>query len=196
MTQSREVLAMMDAHTTTFGRKRGCTVSPCGAFLLGAAFLISLVVTGLLVYHLAPCLEEKLDKSCNNASNSVSSRAFPTDTFGKKKLDVRLPRSIVPVSYELRLVPFIQVGNFTFNGEVTWNISLFVSVSWERNERMTLRGDNCHNLSWTWLNLTSVKIKKYFWTVVTSCQRMNHHRMRAILPFETLFHLSRYYFQR
>ena len=118
MTQSREVLAMMDAHTTTFGRKRGCTVSPCGAFLLGAAFLISLVVTGLLVYHLAPCLEEKLDKSCNNASNSVSSRAFPTDTFGKKKLDVRLPRSIVPVSYELRLVPFIQVGNFTFNGEV------------------------------------------------------------------------------
>lgn len=109
---------MMDAHTTTFGRKRGCTVSPCGAFLLGAAFLISLVVTGLLVYHLAPCLEEKLDKSCNGVSNSVTSRAFPIDTFGKKKLDVRLPRSIAPVSYELKLIPFIQVGNFTFNGEV------------------------------------------------------------------------------
>lgn len=107
---------MMDAHTTTFGRKRGCTVSPCGAFLLGAAFLISLVVTGLLVYHLAPCLEEKLDKSCNNISSS--GRAFPTDTLEKKKLDVRLPRSIVPDSYELRLIPFIQVGNFTFNGEV------------------------------------------------------------------------------
>lgn len=150
MTQSREVLAMMDAHTTTFGRKRGCTVSPCGAFLLGAAFLISLVVTGLLVYHLAPCLEEKLDKSCNNISSS--GRAFPTDTLEKKKLDVRLPRSIVPDSYELRLIPFIQVGNFTFNGEV-WNISCFLLFreseaifkrrAAEKSSRMTL--NNCHN---------------------------------------------------
>lgn len=71
MTQSREVLAMMDAHTTTFGRKRGCTVTPCGAFLFGAAFLISLVATGLLVYHLAPCLEEELVKPCGDFSNSV-----------------------------------------------------------------------------------------------------------------------------
>lgn len=120
MTQSREVLAMMDAHTTTFGRKRGCTVSPCGAFLLGAAFLISLVVTGLLVYHLAPCLEEKLGKSCNDFGNSAfeSRRMFTTDSVAKKKLDVRLPRSVVPESYELRLIPFIEVGNFTFNGEV------------------------------------------------------------------------------
>nr|XP_034185647.1 aminopeptidase Ey [Osmia lignaria]XP_034185648.1 aminopeptidase Ey [Osmia lignaria]XP_034185650.1 aminopeptidase Ey [Osmia lignaria] len=120
MTQSREVLAMMDAHTTTFGRKRGCTVSPCGAFLLTAAFLISLVVTGLLVYHLAPCLEEKDAKACNDLSNAVfeSRGIFSTDTSNKQKLDVRLPRSIVPDLYELRLIPFIWEGNFTFNGEV------------------------------------------------------------------------------
>lgn len=120
MTQSREVLAMMDAHTTTFGRKRGCTVSPCGAFLFGAAVFISLVVTGLLVYHLAPCLEEKLVKPCGDFCNSEfeGRGLFNKDTYNKKKLDVRLPRSVVPDSYELKLIPFIQVGNFTFHGEV------------------------------------------------------------------------------
>ncbi|KOC62990.1 Aminopeptidase N [Habropoda laboriosa] len=120
MAQSHEVLAMMDAHTTTFGPKRGCSISPCGAFILGVAFLISLVVTGLLVYHLAPCLEEKLVEPCNELSNSVfeSRGIFSTDSSNKKKVDVRLPRSVIPDSYELRLIPFIQEGNFTFHGEV------------------------------------------------------------------------------
>jgi len=118
MTQSREVLAMMDAHTTTFGRKRGCTISRCGAFLLGAFFLISLIVTGLLVYHFAPCLEEKQVQPCSDGDSlSQSGRSFPMITT-KKKLDVRLPKSIVPDLYELWLIPFIWEGNFTFHGEV------------------------------------------------------------------------------
>lgn len=120
MTQSREVLAMMDAHTTTFGRKRGCTISRCGAFLFGAFFLISLVATGLLVYHFAPCLEEKQIKQCNDFLDSPllpSGKSFsPTPT--KKKIDVRLPKAVVPDSYELWLIPFIWEGNFTFHGEV------------------------------------------------------------------------------
>lgn len=121
MTQSREVLAMMDAHTTTFGRKRGCTISRCGAFLLGSFFLICLVATGLIVYHFAPCLEEKQVKACDESlSTSLlrTARTFSSTPSGKKKLDVRLPRSVVPDTYELRLMPFIWEGNFTFNGEV------------------------------------------------------------------------------
>ncbi|OAD60670.1 Aminopeptidase 2 [Eufriesea mexicana] len=120
MTQSREVLAMMDTHTTTFGRKRACTVSPCGAFLLVATFFISVVTIGLLVYHLSPCHEGKPPKPCNDLSNTEfeGRGTSGTDTFGKKKLDVRLPRSVIPDSYDLWLIPFIQVGNFTFNGEV------------------------------------------------------------------------------
>lgn len=121
MTQSREVLAMMDAHTTTFGRKRGCTISRCGAFLLGAFFLICLVATGLLVYHLAPCFKEKQVKQCNDSSEEsqilLNARKFSTTTV-KKKVDVRLPRAVVPDSYELWLIPFIWEGNFTFHGEV------------------------------------------------------------------------------
>ncbi|XP_035717445.1 aminopeptidase N-like isoform X1 [Vespa mandarinia] len=135
MTQSHEVLAMMDAHTTTFGRTKGCTISRCGAFLLGAFFLISLVVTGLLVYHYAPCLEEKI-KSCETSLNNFdypSGRAFSDNSASKKKIDVRLPKSIVPDSYELRLVPFIWEGNFTFNGEVT----IVVNVT-ENTKNVTL----------------------------------------------------------
>ncbi|XP_076247540.1 suppressor of ER stress-induced death isoform X2 [Calliopsis andreniformis] len=120
MTQFREVLSMMDAHTTTFGRKKGCTVSPCGGFLLGAASILSVVVTGLLVYHFAPCLEEKVVKSCNDLSISTfeARGMFIPHMTSKNKLDVRLPRSVVPDTYELRLIPFIWEGNFTFNGEV------------------------------------------------------------------------------
>lgn len=35
------------------------------------------------------------------------------------KFDARLPRSVVPVSYDIQLVPFLIVDNFTFNGEVS-----------------------------------------------------------------------------
>ena len=121
MTPSREVLAMMDPHTTTFGRKRGCAISRCGAFLLGSAFLLCLVATGLLVYHFAPCLEGKAIRTIDDSGDSSilhSARAFTTSSINKKKIDVRLPRSIVPNSYEISLIPFIQQGNFTFNGEV------------------------------------------------------------------------------
>lgn len=128
MTQSREVLAMMDAHTTTFGRKKGCAISRCNAFLLGAFFLISLVVTGLLVYHFAPCLEEKQVQPCtDSAGDSLLStgRSFSM-TPTKKKIDVRLPKAIVPDMYELWLIPFIWEGNFTFHGEVILYSVIFI----------------------------------------------------------------------
>ncbi|KAL6262287.1 hypothetical protein P5V15_007381 [Pogonomyrmex californicus] len=128
MTQSREVLAMMDAHTTTFGRKRGCTISRCGAFLLGAFFLISLVITGLLVYHFAPCLEEKQVQPCSDGSSLLETgRGFSKPT--KKKLDVRLPKSVMPDLYELWLIPFIWEGNFTFNGEVKILVNVTMDTS-------------------------------------------------------------------
>lgn len=123
MTQSCEVLAMMDAHTTTFGRKRGCTISRCGAFLLTTFFILGIVATGLLVYHFAPCLNGKSVDNADNFADSAllnSARTFATADAHKKKIDVRLPKSVVPDSYEIKLMPFIWEGNFTFNGEVNF----------------------------------------------------------------------------
>lgn len=120
MTQSREVLAMMDAHTTTFGRKKGCTISRCGAFLIATLFVIGLVATGLLVYHFAPCLDRKLiiDEQDNLQDTA---RSFAASDPHKKRIDVRLPRSVLPDLYEIKLMPFIWQGNFTFNGEVKFS---------------------------------------------------------------------------
>lgn len=42
----------------------------------------------------------------------------------ENKLYVRLPKSVVPKSYDLNLVPFIWEGNFTFNGEVKIIVSV------------------------------------------------------------------------
>ncbi|XP_057331888.1 aminopeptidase N [Microplitis mediator] len=128
MTQSCEVLAMMDAHTTTFGRKRGCTISRCGAFLLTTFFILGIVATGLLVYHFAPCLNGKSVDNADNFADSAllnSARTFATADAHKKKIDVRLPKSVIPDSYEIKLMPFIWEGNFTFNGEVT----IYVNVT-------------------------------------------------------------------
>lgn len=132
MTQSREVLAMMDPHTTTFGRKHGCTISRCGGFLLGAVFLLCLVATGLLVYHFAPCLEGKAVRTLDEfGENAVlqSARSFATATVNKRKIDVRLPKSVVPDSYKISLMPFIWEGNFTFNGEVQMKFSRIFNFS-------------------------------------------------------------------
>lgn len=121
---TKEMGAMgIDDRTTSFGRKRGCTISHCGLIGLGLCFIGGVVLTGLLVYHFAPCVD----------SNGSQSFRFGDDTRRpfkgkdtKEKIDVRLPRSVLPDSYEIKLVPFIWPGNFTFNGEV-WLIFFFFS---------------------------------------------------------------------
>ncbi|KAH0561198.1 hypothetical protein KQX54_014386 [Cotesia glomerata] len=128
MTQSCEVLAMMDAHTTTFGRKRGCTISKCGAFLITIFFILGIVATGLLVYHFAPCLDGESLKNADDYADGAflnSARTFATVEAHKKKINVRLPKSVIPDTYEIKLMPFIWEGNFTFNGEVT----IYVNVT-------------------------------------------------------------------
>lgn len=125
MTQSREVLAMMDAHTTTFGRKRSCTISICSAFLLGSLFLLTLVITALLVYHFVPCADIGSSGEYDpNNPGMHSGRGFPGPGSSATKLYVRLPRSVVPVLYKLKLTPFIWEGNFTFNGEVRISLQI------------------------------------------------------------------------
>ncbi|XP_043469608.1 aminopeptidase N [Leptopilina heterotoma] len=131
MTQSREILAMMDTHTT-FGRKRGCTVSRCGGFLLGSAFLLGIVTTGLIVFHFTPCLEGKKIRSYEDFFGNSNLQAIKA-LANKNKIDVRLPRSVLPDFYELRLTPFIWEGNFTFNGEV----KIVVNVT-EKTKNITL----------------------------------------------------------
>lgn len=52
-------------------------------------------------------------------NNSPLDMATVSPEIEEPIVDVRLPRSIEPVSYDIRLVPFLVTDNFTFNGQVT-----------------------------------------------------------------------------
>lgn len=130
MTQSREALAMMDGTTVTFSKRRGYVLSRWGIILTAAAFLAAVVATGLLVYKFASCAEYQpadtypTDGAHNDTSRVVvpahaTEPAIPhTPSTKSPKLDVRLPRAVIPDSYTIKIIPFIYEGNFTFNGEV------------------------------------------------------------------------------
>ena len=111
-------------------------ISRTTCILLLSIFIFSLVAVGLLVFNFAVCphLNENI---CDNHTSyfhlsphpnppemSTSSLTLPTtkipasNAAGESSTDVRLPRSLRPISYELKLVPFLIVDNFTFNGDV------------------------------------------------------------------------------
>lgn len=117
----------IDDRTTTFGRKRCCTITRCGAFALVLTFVSSVAITGLLVCHFAPCVDGNINQhrdvvDWEESSMFRSGRSFSGSR--SNKLNVRLPKAVIPKSYDLNLVPFIWQGNFTFNGEVKIVVSV------------------------------------------------------------------------
>lgn len=108
-------------------------------FLFVSIFVCSLIAVGLLVFNFAVCpnLEENI---CDNhtyyhlsahpsppeiSASSMSTSSFilpttkmPATLIENNHVDVRLPKTIIPISYEVKIVPFLIVDNFTFNGEV------------------------------------------------------------------------------
>lgn len=113
------------------------------------------------------------------ASDMPSSALSPTadeepsaDAAGGK-FDARLPRSVVPVSYDIRLVPFLIVDNFTFNGEV----SIVVNVV-----------ENCNNITLHAAAITVHDVKlNAIGAVDTSVSVLRHHMdaARQFLVIET-----------
>lgn len=118
--------------TTTFGKQHGVLISKKIIGLIAGIFLIGLIATGLLAYNLTSCPAKSFLKqyppSGNQNESSVTSDTPSTfEDFTStsdiivlpdKKLDVRLPKSVFPKSYHVKIIPFIFEGNFTFNGEV------------------------------------------------------------------------------
>lgn len=150
MTQVREPLGIVDGGppslTFSIKSKKGLHVSRSLALLFAAIYIISIVATGLLVYNFVACPHLDLpppefSESCNDSSSadvSVKPAAEKDEKIVEfavegEKLDVRLPRSILPVKYNIKLLPFIFEGNFTFNGDV----SIVVQVT-ETTNNITL----------------------------------------------------------
>lgn len=126
--------------TEIYNSKNGfMQVTKTTLLLFLSIFICSLVAVGLLVYNFAVC-PQTLENNCDNHSHyhesnhslikSSSSKlleaSFQTSTSAvtvaptkenTTKVDVRLPRAIRPISYDLKLVPFLIINNFTFKGE-------------------------------------------------------------------------------
>lgn len=55
---------------------------------------------------------------------------------GRVDGDYRLPNNTVPISYVIRLTPYIEINNFTFNGHTKINLQVL-----ERTSNITLHTD-------------------------------------------------------
>ncbi|CAK1546276.1 unnamed protein product [Leptosia nina] len=122
-------------------------------------FTLALVATAFIVYNFAACPrtdqlanvtkyelshcdQNKLtviplstDTTYTETNFETTTAAIDTTTEEYKVIDVRLPNSIKPDRYSLKLTPYIFEGNFTFDGE----ISVVITVKNETN-RVTFHG--------------------------------------------------------
>ncbi|KAJ8959933.1 hypothetical protein NQ314_006136 [Rhamnusium bicolor] len=179
----RENLVIMDGVTTKFGKRSLVQISKSLATFLLLLFVGCLVATGLLVYNFSSCSnianvkETKIACEKTVAEDAVTTDRVeqvtevaptptvpPTATTSTEKtktdsdldLDVRLPKSVIPHSYKLKLIPFLQEGNFTFHGEV----KILVNVT-ENCSNITLHADDLFidSVSVTDVNGNTVSIR-------------------------------------
>lgn len=94
--------------------RNGVTITRQCAVLLMVAVACSLVAVGLLVYYLA-------DRPFPSASPSTGTISATTPAPSPKK-NVRLPRTVLPLHYHIRLLPILERGNFTTIGHVSIDV--------------------------------------------------------------------------
>lgn len=120
-------------------KKAFMKLSRTGFFLYVAIFLFSLVAVALLVYNFANCPQDDPHLSENHFHiretvhptfivTSTTSTQSPDNneenSVTHSEKDLRLPRSIKPISYDVILLPFLNDDNFTFHGEIEIKIKI------------------------------------------------------------------------
>jgi len=101
-------------------RPQGYFLSRRTALVLLAAACAAVVLTAILAHNLSSC-------SAPSDDHSVLTKSSQQPTHEQIKVkDVRLPRSVVPDSYQVRLVPHLWVdkSNFTFTGQVVIRVNV------------------------------------------------------------------------
>lgn len=157
--QVRENFAM-DAVGTTFTSRKTYTISRFTLIFLAAISLCTIIAAGLLIYNFATCPEIQVQSqvceskhvipithtSESNVLKPSTSHTFQTSnkttSHEHDKIGLRLPDSVIPISYNIKIIPFLFEHNFTFNGEV----KIVVNVT-----------KQCQNIT---LHATALKIKR------------------------------------
>lgn len=155
--QVRENLSMETAANTTFGNRRGFFITRTSLILLTAFFVCSVIAAGFLIYNFVTCPQIPIESSVcehhhviplithsKNGTKTHYSKDQPTPhVMAKEEVPyLRLPRSVIPTSYDIKLIPFIWPNNFTFFGDVR----ILVTIQ-EATNNITLHAE------------TSIKIK-------------------------------------
>ncbi|KAF2365598.1 Peptidase M1 membrane alanine aminopeptidase N-terminal [Trinorchestia longiramus] len=221
VSQSREVLTAMDSgqplSTLSFGRKNGCFVPKNVALILAALFLGSLLATGLLVYYYAT--PHRVDNAQSSslttpleASSLVPSTAGiigtppPTvDTTDeiiettttqappvKKTIDVRLPRSIMPIRYVVRLQPLIN-GNYSILGSVevtmkilepTKNITMHMADIISKNDTVKIKRADDPSAPAVPINEQKYDVDREFYIAMLDKELMKDEQYVLSMDFE------------
>lgn len=137
--QVRDGMASDSIGQTTFTTRKTIEISRFTLIFSVAILVCSIIAAGLLILHFGACPGEIAVKTqvCgkdnvipmithygeNRTKTTLLERSDgAASQDGNKNAEanvgLRLPRSIVPISYDLKLIPFLFDGNFTFNGEV------------------------------------------------------------------------------
>lgn len=126
--ENRSSHAATPTTTTTFSRTgRRFNLSLTTAILLASFFVCTLLAVGFIVYNFATCAELEPapgeDIVCTSVHLRNKLKSGQEDGKPKYDRDVRLPRSIRPLKYNITLEPRLS-GNFSFTGSVQIRIKV------------------------------------------------------------------------
>ena len=117
MSHSNQEMNATDATKEGTRRRKGCFVTNAKAYVLFFFYVASLVAVGLVVYFL-------VDRPSSTADGPPVTEATPTSAPRKSLTNVRLPRSVLPRHYNLRLLPILEKGNFSIIGHVDIDVEV------------------------------------------------------------------------
>lgn len=132
-----------NANGTTFTERKTYTVSRFTLIFVASIFICSIVATALLIYNFATCSQTVLGHdrrggsdviSLDNHGNAPATQIHDDNQLNRtaENLNLRLPRTIVPILYEIKLIPYLFRDNFTFAGDV----KILINVT-----------ENCQNIT-------------------------------------------------
>jgi len=103
-------------------KSNGYIISKGRAVGLFFAFVGSLVAVGLLVYFLADRTNPPAPSSNGSADASTAAVTETPAKSAKLSTNIRLPRTLLPRHYDVRLLPILEKGNFSIIGRVSIDI--------------------------------------------------------------------------
>ncbi|XP_055679682.1 aminopeptidase N-like isoform X1 [Lutzomyia longipalpis] len=107
----------------TFTNRSGIHISKLTLAFIVGIFVCGIVGSGFLVYHFISCPREQ---KCGQGDFSTTT-SHPTTAHPEPRVtvaDFLLPTALKPLHYDLKIQPFFESKNFTFDGDVAVTVEV------------------------------------------------------------------------